>query len=250
MENKKFWVWDTKYFEYKQYHMKAQNGFFNGTLEDWDSIKQHHFKFIKKNAAKGYKLLPTTKRNFNLSFLLYLNVILNCDLPIPEFFVDKQNIIQNSAIEFEDYENSGYATRRETEEKDTKEVYRLIQYTKMVKYEKEHNKLQNLIYNKLKKKYGKKNVSMERNFIDIRVEYEDKVEFIEVKCDTSATRCIRPALGQIIEYAFKDDTQKKKEITIFGNRKPNNEEKDYISHLQRMIPSLNFTYCHSLNQIK
>ena len=90
---------------------------------------------------------------------------------------------------------------------------------------------------------------MEKNFIDIRVEHEDKVEYYEIKCDNSATRYIRMALGQIIEYAFNDNSPKKKEIIVFGNHKPNGKEVKYISHIKNLLPDLRFKYMYSINQI-
>ena len=139
--------------------------------------------------------------------------------------------------------------RKGTEEKDTNEYFRTIRIVKKVFLSKEHNIIQQSIYENLLKKYSKKKVKMEKNFIDIRIEHEDRIEFIEVKCDSSAMRCIRMALGQVIEYAFMDDTKKNKEIIIFGNHKPNEKENGYISHLRNMIPDMKFSYKYSLGQL-
>lgn len=139
--------------------------------------------------------------------------------------------------------------RKGTEKKNTKEYFRTIRIVKNVFLTKEHNKIQQSIYEKLWRKFGKKKVKMEKNNIDIRIEHDDRVEFIEIKCESSAMRCIRMALGQVIEYAFMDDTKKNKEIIIYGNHKPNEEENEFISHLQKMIPNLMFSYFYSLNQL-
>ncbi len=139
--------------------------------------------------------------------------------------------------------------RKGTEEKDTNEYFRTIHILKKVFLSKEHNKIQQSIYETLLKKYSKKNVKMEKNFIDIRIEHENRVEFIEVKCESSAMRCIRMALGQVLEYAFIDETKKNKEVIIFGNQKPNEKENEYIFHLQKMIPDIKFSYLYSLDQL-
>ena len=139
--------------------------------------------------------------------------------------------------------------RKGTEKKGTKGYIRTIQIHKEILLTQEHNQIQNLVYKKLIATYNKESVKMEKNFIDIRVEHEDKVEYYEIKCDNSATRCIRMALGQIIEYAFNDNSPKKKEIIVFGNHKPNGKEVKYISHIKNLLPDLRFKYMYSINQI-
>ena len=139
--------------------------------------------------------------------------------------------------------------RKGTEKKGTKGFIRKIQIHKEILLSQEHNQIQNSVYKKLVAMYNKKSVKMEKNFIDIRVEHEDRVEYYEIKCDNSATRCIRMALGQIIEYAFNDNSSKKKEIIVFGNHAPNVEEIKYISHIKKLLPDLTFKYMYSISQI-
>jgi hypothetical protein len=139
--------------------------------------------------------------------------------------------------------------RKETDKKNTQEYIRTIHIHKEILLTKEHNKIQNSLFKKLISLYKKECVKMEKNFIDIRVEHDDKIEYYEVKCDYSATRCIRMALGQVIEYAFNDSSTKKKEIIVFGNHKPKKEEIKYISHIKDLLPDLKFSYLYNIDQI-
>lgn len=139
--------------------------------------------------------------------------------------------------------------RRETEQKKLNVSFRIIDIHKKLIITHEHNKIQSALYGRLVLKFMKKAVKMEKNYIDIRVEIEDRVIFFEVKCANSAILCIRMALGQVIEYAFKDKTNKKKEIIIYGNQEPNDSEKKYIDKLANLLPDLSFSYFHKLDQI-
>lgn len=139
--------------------------------------------------------------------------------------------------------------RKETTKKKSNECFRIINIHKKILITNEHNKIQNALYKKLVSRFTKKAVKMEKNFIDVRVEIENKVIFFEVKCAASANLCIRMALGQVIEYAFKDNTQKEKVIVIYGNQKPNNDEDAYISQLTNFLPDLSFSYLYRLDQI-
>ncbi len=139
--------------------------------------------------------------------------------------------------------------RKGTTIKKSNEYYRVIDIHKKILIIRKHNKIQKTLYEKLVSKFGKKAVEMEMNFIDIRVELENKVIFFEVKCADSATKCIRVALGQIIEYAFKDNTKKEKVIVIYGDKKPNHNEDEYILQLTNFLSDLSFSYFHELDQI-
>jgi hypothetical protein len=139
--------------------------------------------------------------------------------------------------------------RRGTEQKKSNDNFRIIDIHKKILISYKHNKIQNALYTKLVSRFTKKAVKMEKNFIDVRVELENKVIFFEVKCADSANLCIRMALGQVIEYAFKDNTKKEKVIIIYGNQKPNKNEDAYILHLTNFLPDLSFSYLYRLDQI-
>jgi hypothetical protein len=104
-----------------------------------------------------------------------------------------------------------------------------------------HNILQETLKNKLVAKYGEKNVSMEKNFVDIKVVQPDKIYFYEVKSSAYASDCIREALGQILSYAHRDDDGKPKHLIIAGQYKPNDDEVDFISYVKENL-KLNFDY--------
>lgn len=109
---------------------------------------------------------------------------------------------------------------------------------------KKHNKLQQNLFEELAKLYGKDNVTMEENNIDIKVEHLNQVDLYEVKIASSAKYCIRYALGQIIEYAYNYKTTKAKNLIIVGNHMLTKEDIDYVNHIKYILVNVNFDYQH------
>jgi len=104
-----------------------------------------------------------------------------------------------------------------------------------------HNILQEALKNKLVKKYGEKNVFMEKNYVDIRVVQPNLVYFYEVKSSAYAGDCVREALGQIISYAHRDQDERPKKIIVAGQYGPNDDEINYIQYVKTNI-KLDFDY--------
>jgi hypothetical protein len=73
-----------------------------------------------------------------------------------------------------------------------------------------HNILQEALKHKLIEKYGKENVLMEENNVDLKVLQPEKIYFYEVKSSAYASDCIREALGQILSYAHVDSDSRPK----------------------------------------
>jgi hypothetical protein len=76
-----------------------------------------------------------------------------------------------------------------------------------------HNILQEALKHKLIEKYGKENVLMEENNVDIKVLQPKKIYFYEVKSSAYASDCIREALGQILSYAYIDSDSRPKSLS-------------------------------------
>lgn len=106
---------------------------------------------------------------------------------------------------------------------------------------KNHNKLQQQIYDELEKIHGTSKVTMEEQNIDIKVEYESSVDFYEVKIASSAKYCIREAIGQLLEYAYHYKTTKTKRCIIVGNHQLLDLE-GYFTHLQQVFSPMTLEY--------
>lgn len=98
-----------------------------------------------------------------------------------------------------------------------------------------HNELQEALYKSLILTYGKKNVTMEEDYIDVKVTLKDKVILYEVKSSAYASDCIREALGQIISYVQRDDNKRKKVLVVAGQYPPNQDEQEYINFIKKNL---------------
>ncbi len=104
-----------------------------------------------------------------------------------------------------------------------------------------HNILQEALKNKLVEKFGKQNVLMEENSVDIKVFQPDKIYFYEIKSSAYASDCIREALGQILLYAHSDNDERPKQLIIAGQNKPNESDMLFINFVKQII-DFNFSY--------
>jgi hypothetical protein len=104
-----------------------------------------------------------------------------------------------------------------------------------------HNILQEALKNKLIEKFGKENVRMEENLVDIKVFQPDKIYFYEIKSSAYASDCIREALGQILLYAHSDNDERPKQLIIAGQYKPNDSDISFINYVKKIL-NLNFSY--------
>ena len=106
-----------------------------------------------------------------------------------------------------------------------------------------HNELQNSLKRQLHDESESINVYMEKDFVDLIAEYEDKVVLIEVKPSLSASTCIRLGLGQLLLYSarFKKFVKKDISIRIAGPENPSESDKEYISYLKNIL-NIDFDY--------
>ena len=107
--------------------------------------------------------------------------------------------------------------------------------------EQKHNKIQKALETLLINDYGKENVILEENFVDIKLIQPDYISFYEVKSSSYATECIKEALGQILLYSLNDrDTRPKKHIVV-GLYPPTDNDNKYIEFLKENL-KLDFDY--------
>ena len=97
-----------------------------------------------------------------------------------------------------------------------------------------HNRMQQNLYEKLVEMHGVENVTMEKNYVDIKLIETNKITFFEVKHSNSAIGCIRNGLGQVLDYLWKDEDANadNSKIVIVGHQQPTNTEINYIKFLK------------------
>ena len=104
-----------------------------------------------------------------------------------------------------------------------------------------HNFLQEKLKTELIKKYGKPNVLIEENFVDIKLLQPKYISFYEVKSSSYASECIKEALGQILLYSHNDTDPRPKRHIVVGQYPPTDNEKKYINFLKKNL-KLDFQY--------
>lgn len=98
-----------------------------------------------------------------------------------------------------------------------------------------HNKIQEALVKLLSDKYGKENVLMEENFIDVRLIQPDYISFYEVKSASYASQCVKEALGQILLYSLNDKDERPKKHIIVGQYPANDIDRKYIEFLKQNL---------------
>jgi hypothetical protein len=95
-----------------------------------------------------------------------------------------------------------------------------------------HNKLQEQLKKILISKYGRKNVLLEENYVDVKLLQPNYITFYEIKSNSYASDCIRDALGQILFYSFYDKDPRTKKLVVVGQYPLIDDEKKFLQHLQ------------------
>ncbi len=101
--------------------------------------------------------------------------------------------------------------------------------------EQRHNKIQEALKNILVKKYGKGNVVLEENFVDIKLIQPDYISFYEVKSSPYASECIKEALGQVLLYSLNDTDKRPKKHFVVGQYPATDNDKKYIDFLKKNL---------------
>lgn len=97
------------------------------------------------------------------------------------------------------------------------------------------NQLQNELVTLLSARYGKKSVTMEEGFVDIKLARADAVTLIEIKSDSRPRHAIRQGLGQLLEYAFvtEEAGESIHELIVVGPGELTARDKKYLDHLRK-----------------
>lgn len=94
-----------------------------------------------------------------------------------------------------------------------------------------HNQIQQLFREHLETIFGKDNILIEENNVDIKLFQQDSITFYEVKPYDLAEDCIRSGLGQLLTYIFFDIDKREKNIKIVGPNPPDKDEQVFSNML-------------------
>jgi hypothetical protein len=99
-----------------------------------------------------------------------------------------------------------------------------------------HNRLQQILYQRLASQYGKSKVRTELpsgvgTQIDMVVKIKSEYWFYEIKTALTARACLREAIGQLLEYAFWPGAQEPTRLIVVGERPI---DKDALRYLRRL----------------
>jgi len=135
-------------------------------------------------------------------------------------------------------ENSAKAkrqnNRKATDSKNTNPQERKMSGQSIIADQK-HNKIQEKLKEILIAEYGKENVKLEENYVDVKLIQPDSITYFEVKSDSYASDCITKALGQLLRYSFKDSTPKLKKLFVVGQFEPNEDEAKFIDFIKKQL---------------
>lgn len=107
--------------------------------------------------------------------------------------------------------------------------------------EQKHNKIQEALVKLLSDNYGKDNVVLEENYVDIKLIQPNYIVFYEVKSSSYASECIKEALGQILLYSLNDTDKRPKKHIVVGQYPTTDNDKKYIDFLKQNL-KLEFDY--------
>jgi hypothetical protein len=94
-----------------------------------------------------------------------------------------------------------------------------------------HDRLQNAVHAFLKTNCSK--VEYEADYIDLRAEVGGVQCLFEVKAASTAKRCIREALGQLLEYAHYPDRECQHTLVVVGDAPFDNSDRAYVALLRK-----------------
>lgn len=99
-------------------------------------------------------------------------------------------------------------------------------------YDLRHVQLQNRLYRKLRSQHGANAVRYEDGFVDLVVNDKGTITYIEVKMEQTAKRCIRLALGQLLEYSHYPDKAEAHRLLVVGEAPPTDSDTIYLTHIR------------------
>lgn len=100
-------------------------------------------------------------------------------------------------------------------------------------YEPHHTRLQNRLHDYLVKRYGKVNVTYEKdNQVDLVFRGNGITTYVEIKMNATVKMCIRLALGQLLEYSHYPSMKKADKLLVVSDAIPTQEDIDYLAYIR------------------
>ena len=96
-----------------------------------------------------------------------------------------------------------------------------------------HLKIQNALYKFLGKKHRVSAVKYEENFVDLSLELEGETIFFEIKTASTAKKCIREALGQLLEYGHYANKNLAQKLVVVSDVFPLDDDRVYLDALRK-----------------
>lgn len=100
-------------------------------------------------------------------------------------------------------------------------------------YDPTHVRLQNRVYDLLVDHFGVGGVFYEWEYVDLSIETANCTALIEIKTAPTAKRCMREAIGQLLEYAHYPKTKKSCEFVIMGDAPMTGKDESYLEFLRK-----------------
>lgn len=99
-------------------------------------------------------------------------------------------------------------------------------------YSPRHIIMQNALYEHLCEVHGRDAVQYEQTFVDLAVRTNGGAVYFEIKIAPTAKRCVREALGQLLEYGIYPDKLRANKLVIVGDGAPTGDDQRYLKHLR------------------
>lgn len=120
----------------------------------------------------------------------------------------------------------------EEDDPDFDETTRTRSAQKATRFDPKHVRIQNRLFRHLRNQFGANNVFREQNYVDLVVNHPEGASYYEIKTDETAKKCIRTALGQLLEYAHYPDQDRANQLVIVGDPAPTNDDRAFIAYLR------------------
>ena len=95
-----------------------------------------------------------------------------------------------------------------------------------------HTRLQNRLYQHLCMLHGPENIRYEHNYVDLILSEPEGDVYFEIKIEPSAKRCIRLALGQLLEYAHYPHDCRAEKFVVVGDAPVSQDDENYLVYLR------------------
>lgn len=110
--------------------------------------------------------------------------------------------------------------------------------------ERAHNQIQNQMREALVRMHGEPAIRQEEDWIDLQLCLSERIVLFEVKSSPSPLACTREALGQLLHYGWRvqSNSPLPVEYVVVGSTEADERTERFLSHL-RATTSLRIRYC-------